>query len=1479
MRRIFASLLLTGIACLHILAADGFVGTTWLDPGYVDEDGYLNFGNGTQSNPWQIRSAGALAYLAREVNQRGNTFEGKYFVIARNIDLNGLDAQGNPLVWVPIGLDDDHPFKGTITNGTYTDEAGNEQPCVISGMTIRADGTGTTETFGLFGLLQGTVEGLVIRNANIVVNTSDRFQAGTLCGELGTSAVGQAVGTVHRCTVEEASISANSTNSRTSVGGMIGTVWNITKIESNLAKTTIRATGPISTGGVFGDVYADAAISDCHAVVEMTVKNDTDEEAAAGGVTGLCDGTYSRYDKTELLACSASGDIAVRGDGSNVIVGGITGHAQSLQKLTYCTTSVSLSGAHTMGGLIGYYQDLRASSSQGILECFCSSFVDAKQATYAGGLFGRLSFSFRYSGSYYVGYMSNSSVFTTFAGTMTKPESSDSRYGIIVGYVERDQDPDNFGYFKYDRKMCNLQLNGMGWNSERWGSTSDYRLVITFDSPKPQDGVYAYYQEAWMGQLYQHLSGDEPFYTANMKVACAPLIITNDYKNYFNAYDVTIDFLVEKFVNQTTGEELATYQLASPTPPCLKLNGNKAKLLDPGEAVVIVNCRGVQRKVHLDITYGVPWDGYAAGSWNWNDFIGGDGTAKNPYVIHNVQELLRVIANKEEYLGEYRYNVEGMHYILTNDIFMNTHLLTDDEQPRDDARPWRGTEWNAILHGNGKTIYGLKSVKTEPDSDESTLSGLFKRVSGTIEDLAVVDAYVQAAGSSSGISAGIICGELLENGSIERCLVHGAVQSNGYAGGICGNAGASCTRIADCFAAVHIGWPGNPESYIGAGIAGAAPDELVRCVSTCKVESHDSEYGITRDESRATDCWFDRQMMSQDDASKGSTYTKDMIGGKILAGISNWHTEENRYPMLRQFVGTTYGDLLAAPVFFADNRDVDAEAAIDRAGYVTQIFDLPTENIVWRARLGSQHLDVINECGAGTPNGRISGEPDHLIGETASTASLCTRAKHCIAVDVMTDKAGIKFKDSHTEAACLAAFDADSDGLIILREAFTANAQKFAVFNANDEAKNAESFTEMRYFAGITDLQENILSGLTKLRELELPRVLTTVSPNAFNGCMSLESVTLPHTFRTATGEGFYGSAIRDILVNEKNPLCKSIDGALYQINDIDDTKVDLMAYPPGRSEASATLSVPLSMIGSKAFYRVPELDNVYIDNCLPEGNMAELADPEDEEWYNSDAIIHYDDEDDTDEPQMHIYVNDGSFNSRLFGEYNGDPNSYWQPYADNDRLDIYYPLTVTSALWATLYIDFDTELPEGLTAYIACEPDTLNNIVELNSIGRLMPRSTPVAIKAEAPGIYPLYKYPDALEPIEMWTNRFIGSYIGQNKDGQPAFGVPVNQETAVEGSILTLGRNKNGQVGFFKYNGQEIPPYRAYLTRNNVIEGPTALMVKVGRDLATEIAEALHAQPRQATGAYTIDGRRLNGLPTQRGLYIINGKKVVVK
>ena len=87
--------------------------------------------------------------------------------------------------------------------------------------------------------------------------------------------------------------------------------------------------------------------------------------------------------------------------------------------------------------------------------------------------------------------------------------------------------------------------------------------------------------------------------------------------------------------------------------------------------------------------------------------------------------------------------------------------------------------------------------------------------------------------------------------------------------------------------------------------------------------------------------------------------------------------------------------------------------------------------------------------------------------------------------------------------------------------------------------------------------------------------------------------------------------------------------------------------------------------------------------------------------------------------------------------------------------------LGTTSAGWATLYIGFATQLPSGLKAYIVTESSVDDNVA-----------------------------------PLDKWENRLIGTSIGQ----EDKWGVPVNQGDANQGSILTLGRNSQGEVGFRK-------------------------------------------------------------------------------
>ena len=408
-----------------------------------------------------------------------------------------------------------------------------------------------------------------------------------------------------------------------------------------------------------------------------------------------------------------------------------------------------------------------------------------------------------------------------------------------------------------------------------------------------------------------------------------------------------------------------------------------------------------------------------------------------------------------------------------------------------------------------------------------------------------------------------------------------------------------------------------------------------------------------------------------------------------------------------------------------------------------------------------------------------------------------------------------------------------------------ATAEQFATFR--EEAADVQTFRELRYFTGLTILSSGIVSGLENLTAVELPKKMTTIGDNAFSGCTALESVTLPATATTASGLSFHGSGIKNIYVEPKNTALVSHNGLLFNTND------QLMAYPPGRGEVSATVSGPLDAILPNAFYQIPGLTSIYIDSPLPEGVVADLEDG---------GIVPA-------SGDIEIYINDGSYDGALYEDYLDDAS--WQDYEDN--IHRYFPLTVTSAGWATLYIGFATQLPPELKAYIVTESSVSTNEATLKRVSNLLPATTPVVIKGEQAGTYLLTPYDGTVDPLNKWENKLIGTYIGQENK----WGVPVNQGDANEGSILTLGRNSEGEVGFFYYQGTQIPPYRAYLTYNSVQNTAARFMLRIDDSETTGIEEIENSKSVNRK-YFDLQGRRVNGKPA-RGIYIREGKKVMIK
>ena len=85
-------------------------------------------------------------------------------------------------------------------------------------------------------------------------------------------------------------------------------------------------------------------------------------------------------------------------------------------------------------------------------------------------------------------------------------------------------------------------------------------------------------------------------------------------------------------------------------------------------------------------------------------------------------------------------------------------------------------------------------------------------------------------------------------------------------------------------------------------------------------------------------------------------------------------------------------------------------------------------------------------------------------------------------------------------------------------------------------------------------------------------------------------------------------------------------------------------------------------------------------------------------------------------------------------------------------------------------------------------------------------------------------------------------------------------------EGKKLThpsANGNINGFRAYFRLNGELVSLVRAFHMSFD--------------DNVTGITTVISDEPTTASGTYTLDGRRIKGQPTQKGVYIVNGKKVI--
>ena len=191
------------------------------------------------------------------------------------------------------------------------------------------------------------------------------------------------------------------------------------------------------------------------------------------------------------------------------------------------------------------------------------------------------------------------------------------------------------------------------------------------------------------------------------------------------------------------------------------------------------------------------------------------------------------------------------------------------------------------------------------------------------------------------------------------------------------------------------------------------------------------------------------------------------------------------------------------------------------------------------------------------------------------------------------------------------------------------------------------------------------------------------------------------------------------------------------------------------------------------------------------------------------------------------------------------------------------YTVTVGEALWATIISSYDVTLPEELTGYVVHDIDYVNNQAILHDVteqGGLI-GGKPYLLKATQAGTYTLNRATNALTETEDNLLK-----VSDNTTGNGVY-------------VLA---NKGDGAGFYKWTGGLLGAGRVYLEKNTpTSNAPKYLSFGFGNDDTTSLSEELRVKNEEFATAqwYTINGVKLNKQPTQKGVYVVNGCKVVIK
>lgn len=204
--------------------------------------------------------------------------------------------------------------------------------------------------------------------------------------------------------------------------------------------------------------------------------------------------------------------------------------------------------------------------------------------------------------------------------------------------------------------------------------------------------------------------------------------------------------------------------------------------------------------------------------------------------------------------------------------------------------------------------------------------------------------------------------------------------------------------------------------------------------------------------------------------------------------------------------------------------------------------------------------------------------------------------------------------------------------------------------------------------------------------------------------------------------------------------------------------------------------------------------------------------------------------------------------------------------------------VTADGSYWATLYAGFPFVPTEGMKVYTVSKVE--NGYAVIKEITGTAPKETPLLIRCAgstvAQNIVTLKSYYEQVSGVGI--NYLRGNYYCYiDPSRKKEHNVLAYNAT----TMRMLGTDGDGRAAFVKSDIEYVPANKAYLLVNASTPATLKVVTEEEYTAGVETVTIDGAVPAARQGVYSLDGQRLgdtpDGLP--KGIYIVNGKKVVIK